>query len=215
MWISVSVTPTSVALGFSLLDWADAVPTAGTASATSTRHTTTTFRTLNIVPPGSAPLPPSGAGPHSCRFGPTMSGRSPRSRRSVAAGRVGPQDDADGAVEADVVPGPPHEDADAVLEADEVVEVHHEPHDPPDEAGERQRSELSDGGAAADGGQHALVAVAERPGVVADDLGGDESTGLHRGRGDHRQHRGARAGTGSDVTDRVRAGRAGDAEVVV
>src|SRR5829696_174073 len=56
MWISEAVTPTSVASGFSLLDWALADPTAGTASATSTRPTTTTFRTLNIVPPDSASL---------------------------------------------------------------------------------------------------------------------------------------------------------------
>ena len=63
-------------------------------------------------------------------------------RRPVTG--AGADDDADRPVEVDVVPRPAHQHLQPVLEPDQVVEVDDEPHDPADEAGERERSDLSD-----------------------------------------------------------------------
>src|SRR5436190_20629623 len=57
---------------------------------------------------------------------------------------------------------PADEDEDAILEADEVPEVDDEPGDPGDEAAQLQALEVGDRRCAADRGQVALVAVAER-----------------------------------------------------
>jgi len=67
MWISVAVTPISVALGFSVLDWAVADVTLVAARAVTTTPTPSTLRNLITVPPSLKPensLDTSFACPH-------------------------------------------------------------------------------------------------------------------------------------------------------
>src|SRR5689334_16905068 len=101
--------------------------------------------------------------------------------------RLGIEDDPDRSVETDVVPRPAHQDPDPVLESHQVVEVHDEPDDPPEEPGEAQALDLTHGRTAADRGERALVAVAERAArPTVEDVLRHIATGLHRGRGHHR-----------------------------
>src|SRR5918992_1936151 len=114
---------------------------------------------------------------------------------------------------------PADEDEEAVLEADQVEEMDDQPGDPGDEAAELDALDVGDGGGAADGGEVAFVAVAERRRSAALQAGADGLRGvaslLHGDGRDAGESDGrAVAAAGADhVAEREDLGMAGESEV--
>src|SRR5215831_17223045 len=129
------------------------------------------------------------------------------SRRSsrVVASYFG--DEPGAALEGDVVPQPDERDQEAVADLDQEEDVDHAPEQPAEEAGQLDAAELHHGGVAADGGEVALVAVAERrrligPGEPRRDQAADITTHLLRGRRNAGHGAAVRPGRRRGVADR-------------
>src|SRR3984893_16229303 len=75
-----------------------------------------------------------------------------------------PRDEARAALEGDVVPQPDERHHEAVPDLDQEEDVDDAPEQPAEESAQLQRPELHDRGAPPDGGEIALVTIAERRG---------------------------------------------------
>src|SRR6266545_2440990 len=82
-------------------------------------------------------------------------------RRATFLNVTAAGDEAGAAVAGEVVVHPLDEDEEAVIELDQVHEVDEDPEEPGGEPGKAQAPEVGDGLVAADGGEVALVEVAE------------------------------------------------------
>ena len=127
-----------------------------------------------------------------------------------------PRDEPGAAIVGDVGPGPLDHHQQPVAESDQEEDMDEEPHQPGQVARELPSTELGNGRASADGGEHPLVAITEgtpglspqgAPGVV-----GRDRPHLHGGRGDARHELPAVLKM-SEVADDVDFGAAGDRQV--
>src|SRR5262249_36157783 len=75
-------------------------------------------------------------------------------------------------------PGPFKDDQQPIAEADQEKDVDEEPSDPGDPAGDLERAQVRHRGGAPNGGQRALVAVAERSWGTSLELAGDVVRGV-------------------------------------
>src|SRR5262249_22584704 len=71
-------------------------------------------------------------------------------------------DQAAAALECDIAPRPIERDDESVAEADQEIDVGHAPQHPGDQPGHPEPAELRDRARASDGGERAVVAIAER-----------------------------------------------------